>query len=101
MTLAIYMGRSVAPELAARLMREGLAKDMPVLIGIDVSLPTERLLSTRLDLLGLATAALAEDGPVVLIIGHAVAARPGASPVGHAARRHARKCQRTNAMKPI
>ena len=79
-TLAIYMGRSVAPELAARLMREGLAKDTPVLIGIDVSLQSERLLSTRLDLLGLATAALAEDEPVVLIIGYAVAARPGFLP---------------------
>ena len=74
-TLAIYMGRAIAPELAARLIREGLPGDTPVLIGIDVSLPSERLLSTRLDLLGLATAALAEDEPVVLIIGHAVAAR--------------------------
>lgn len=74
-TLAIYMVCAVAPELAARLIREGLPGNTPVLIGIDVSLPSERLLSTRLDLLGLATTALADDEPVVLIIGHAVAAR--------------------------
>lgn len=45
-----------------------------MLIAIDVSLPTERLLTTRLDLLGLSTASLAKDEPVVLVIGHAVIA---------------------------
>ena len=80
-TLAIYMGRAAAPELAARLVREGLPGDTPVLIGIDVSLPGERLLSTRLDLLGLATASLAADEPVVLIIGHAVASPARSAPV--------------------
>ncbi len=38
-------------------------------------MPSERLLANRLDLLGLATAALAEDEPVVLIIEHAIAPR--------------------------
>jgi uroporphyrin-III C-methyltransferase len=73
-TLAIYMGRSVAGEVAAQLMRHGLPGSQPVLIGIDVSLPSERLLRTRLDLLGLTTASLSDDDPVVLIIGQAVAA---------------------------
>ena len=73
-TLAVYMGRAAAPELARRLIRHGLPGSHPVLIAIDVSLPTERLLTTRLDLLGLSTASLAKDEPVVLVIGHAVIA---------------------------
>ncbi len=76
-TLAIYMGRAAAPELAQRLIRNGLPGNHPVLIAIDVSLPTERLLTTRLDLLGLSTASLAKDEPVVLVIGHAVIAGNG------------------------
>lgn len=73
-TLAVYMGRAAAPELARRLILHGLPGSHPVLIAIDVSLPTERLLTTRLDLLGLSTASLAKDEPVVLVIGHAVIA---------------------------
>jgi uroporphyrin-III C-methyltransferase len=74
-TLAVYMGRSVASEVAAKLMVHGLSGDTPVLVAVDVSLPTERLLRTRLDLLGLTTASLSDDDPVVLIIGDAVGRR--------------------------
>lgn len=76
-TLAVYMGRSVASEVAARLMVNGLRGDLPVLVAVDVSLPTERLLRTRLDLLGLTTASLSDDDPVVLIIGEAVGTGAG------------------------
>ncbi len=71
-TLAVYMGREAAPEVARQLMAHGMAGDTPVLVAVNVSLPHERLLSTRLDLLPLTTAALADDDPAVLIIGHAV-----------------------------
>lgn len=76
-TLAVYMGRSVAWEVAAKLMGHGLGGDVPVLVAVDVSLPTERLLRTRLDLLGLTTSALSDDDPVVLIIGQAVGSAQG------------------------
>lgn len=57
-TLAVYMGRPVCSELAGHLIQNGLAADLPVLVTVNVSLPTERLLRTRLDLLGLSTALL-------------------------------------------
>ena len=71
-TLGVYMGRSAAPELTRQLLSRGLAGDTPVLIAVNVSLPDERLLFTRLDLLPLTVGALAEDAPTLLLIGHAV-----------------------------
>ena len=71
-TLAVYMGRSVASEVARKLIAHGLPRETPVLVAVGVSLPSERLLKTRLDLLGLSTASLSDDDPAVLIIGQAV-----------------------------
>jgi uroporphyrin-III C-methyltransferase len=71
-TLAIYMGRAAAPRLARELLARGMPGDLPVLIAANVSLSQERLLSTRLDLLAMTAAMVAEDDPVVLIIGEAV-----------------------------
>lgn len=71
-TLAIYMGRSAAAEIGRQLMRHGLPAGLPVLVAVNVSLPTERILRTRLDLLGVSTSILSGDDPAVLIIGHAV-----------------------------
>lgn len=71
-TLAIYMGRDAAGEISTKLREAGLAPDTPVLIASNVSMPGERLLSTRLDLLGLATAASAEDAPTCILIGAAI-----------------------------
>lgn len=73
-TLAVYMGREAARDIAAGLMSAGLAGDTPVMVAVNVSLPDERLLHTRLDLLPLATAALAADAPALLLIGEAVRA---------------------------
>lgn len=72
-TLAIYMGRGAAREVARELMAHGMPRQTPVLIAIDVSLPGERLLSTRLDLLHLGVASIAERSPALLLIGDAVA----------------------------
>lgn len=71
-TLAVYMGRAAAPEIARELMAHGLSGATPVLIAADVSLPHERLLFTRLDLLPLTVAAIAGESPALLLIGEAV-----------------------------
>lgn len=71
-TLGVYMGRSAAPELSRQLLSRGVAGDTPVLVAVNVSLPDERLLFTRLDLLPLSVAALATDAPTLLLIGHAM-----------------------------
>ncbi len=71
-TLAIYMGKAVAGEIAVNLIRAGLACDTPALVVENASLPNERVVRSRLDLLGVATSAAVTDGPALLIIGEAV-----------------------------
>ena len=75
-TLAIYMGKAVAGEIAANLIRAGLPADTPALVVENASLPGERIVRARLDLLGVATGAAVTDGPAILIIGDAVGVRP-------------------------
>ena len=76
-TLAVYMGRAAAPEIARELMAHGLSGSTPVLIATDVSLPRERMVFTRLDLLPLTVASVAGESPALLLIGEAM--RAGAS----------------------
>jgi uroporphyrin-III C-methyltransferase len=66
------MGRSAAAEITRELTAAGLAGSTSVLIACDVSLPTERLLRTRLDLLPLAVEAISDDKPTLILIGDAV-----------------------------
>jgi uroporphyrin-III C-methyltransferase/precorrin-2 dehydrogenase/sirohydrochlorin ferrochelatase len=72
-TVAVYMGRSVAADVAARLMEAGLASDTAVAVVESASLPDRRRFhGTLADLPSLA----ARDdlgGPVMTIIGDAVA----------------------------
>ncbi|MGD9812529.1 MAG: uroporphyrinogen-III C-methyltransferase [Sphingobium sp.] len=70
-TIAVYMGKAAAREVSAQLMRAGLDGETPVLVAENVSLPDERLLHTRLDLLPIAAKAVG-DGPTLLLIGDAV-----------------------------
>lgn len=71
-TLVVYMGRRTSGELAARLMREGLAPATPVVAVVDVSRPEE--VAVRSDLAGLAEGlALPEGRPVVILIGAGLA----------------------------
>ena len=72
-TLAIYMGREAAREISRSLIEAGLDPATPVLIACDISLPSEKLLRTRLDLLPLAIRSIAEDLPTLILIGDAVA----------------------------
>ncbi len=78
-TLAIYMGKSAAGEIATNLIRAGLAADTPALVVENASLPSERIVRARLDLLSVATGAAVTDGPALLIIGKAVGVRPPAA----------------------
>jgi len=78
-TLALYMGRDAADELCRNLMRHGLPRDTPVLVAADVSLPSERLLHTRLDLLPIAAKATGSGKPTLILIGEATRARSPAA----------------------
>lgn len=71
-TLAVYMGKAAASEVAKELMRHGLSPDTASLVVENASLPNERLIRTRLDLLSVATGAAVTDGPAILIIGDSV-----------------------------
>lgn len=70
-TVAIYMGLSTAPAIAARLIAAGRAPSTPVAVVESASLPDERRLVTTLAGLGAAVAAL--DGPALLIVGEVAA----------------------------
>ncbi|MDV3455765.1 uroporphyrinogen-III C-methyltransferase [Sphingomonas sp. HF-S4] len=72
-TTAFYMGRGAAGEISRQLIAAGLSGATPVLIACDISLPGERLLHTRLDLLPIAVGAVTEDKPTLLLVGEAVA----------------------------
>jgi uroporphyrin-III C-methyltransferase len=71
-TTAFYMGRAAAGEIARRLIETGLSPATPVLIACDVSLPGERLLRTRLDLLPLAARSVTGGKPTLILVGEAV-----------------------------
>jgi uroporphyrin-III C-methyltransferase len=75
-TLAVYMGKAAAGEVSARLREAGLAGDTPVALVENASLPNERAMLTRLDLLGLAAQTALGDGPALLLIGRALAEVP-------------------------
>lgn len=72
-TLAVYMGRAAAPEIARALIAHGMAPDTPALVVINASLPDELMLRTRLDLLPFAVETIADEAPALLLIGQAVA----------------------------
>jgi uroporphyrin-III C-methyltransferase len=71
-TLAVYMGKSAAPVLAASLIEAGLPAETPVAMVENASLPSERIFRTRLDLLPLAAKTALGDGPALLLIGEAL-----------------------------
>jgi uroporphyrin-III C-methyltransferase len=71
-TLAIYMGKAAAAEVSRNLLAAGLAPATPVALVENASLPNERRISTRLDLLPLAAQAGLGSGPAILLIGAAM-----------------------------
>lgn len=71
-TLAIYMGKSAANAIARNLIAAGLPAQTPVALVENASLPGERQISTRLDLLPLIARAGLGSGPALLLIGESV-----------------------------
>jgi uroporphyrin-III C-methyltransferase/precorrin-2 dehydrogenase/sirohydrochlorin ferrochelatase len=73
-TVAVYMGKSVAAAVSARLIEAGLAPSTPVAVVENASRSDRRAIAGRLD--GLADLAAHPDltGPVLFIIGEVVAA---------------------------
>ena len=87
-TLAVYMGREAAREVARELIAHGMPGETPVLIAANVSLPGEQLLATRLDLMHLGVASIARNSPALLLIGEAAGnCGPDANPARAASRR--------------
>ncbi|WP_445949823.1 uroporphyrinogen-III C-methyltransferase [Sphingomonas sp. 2378] len=74
-TLAVYMGRAAAPEIARQLIAAGMPPETSVMIAVNVSLPTERLITGRLDALGFLTRTIGDKDPALLLIGEATGAR--------------------------
>lgn len=72
-TLAVYMGLRTLPALAARLMEAGLAAGTPAAAVENVSLPQERVWRASLATLPGLLAEAAPAGPVLLLIGDALA----------------------------
>lgn len=68
-TLAVYMGRAAASEITNELIAAGRAPDTPVMIVVDISLPSERLVRGHLDTLPFLVKTLGDDAPTLLLIG--------------------------------
>jgi len=71
-TLAVYMGRSAAGEVARNLVAAGLSTETAVLVAVDVSLPSERLVRGRLSALPFLVETISNESPTMLLIGDAV-----------------------------
>jgi len=68
-TLAVYMGKAAAPQLAQGLMEAGLSGDTPVALIENVSLPGERIFTTTLALMPLSAQTALGTGPALILIG--------------------------------
>ena len=86
-TVAVYMGLSTAPAIAARLAAAGRAPSTPVLVVENASLATERRLVTTLAELPEAVAGW--DGPALLVIGEVAALADVHGLIEQASRRRA------------
>ncbi len=71
-TLAIYMGARTLSGLAAHFIEAGMAPDMPALAVENAGLPHARLWRSGLAGLPSQLAAAAPQGPVLILIGHAM-----------------------------
>jgi uroporphyrin-III C-methyltransferase/precorrin-2 dehydrogenase/sirohydrochlorin ferrochelatase len=85
MTLALYMGKAIAGEVAARLVAEGLAPATPVGIVVNAGRPERATYRGRLGELADSEVDFAE-GPAIILIGEAVRAGDWAAAADFAAR---------------
>lgn len=75
-TLAIYMGRSAAAEIARSLIEAGRDPATPVLVVVNASLPSERVIRGRLSALAFLVETVSDHDPTLLLIGKGLVARP-------------------------
>ncbi len=73
-TVAVYMGRTVAAKVAARLIEAGLNASTPVAVIENASRPDRRAYAGRLDELAAIAGRAELTGPVLMIVGDVVAA---------------------------
>jgi uroporphyrin-III C-methyltransferase/precorrin-2 dehydrogenase/sirohydrochlorin ferrochelatase len=71
-TVAVYMGRSVAGSVAAQLVAAGLSAETPVALIENASLPDARAFAGRLDELSRIAAKPEISGAVLIVIGEVV-----------------------------
>jgi uroporphyrin-III C-methyltransferase/precorrin-2 dehydrogenase/sirohydrochlorin ferrochelatase len=72
MTLGLYMGKSIAPQVAARLVAHGASETLPVGIVVNAGRANRTLYSGTLGALASNHLDFA-DGPAVILVGEAVA----------------------------
>jgi len=72
-TLAVYMGRAAAAEVSRKLIAAGRAGDTPVMVAVNVSLPSERIVRGKLSALAFLVETISDSDPSLLLIGEAVA----------------------------
>ena len=77
------MGRAAAGEISRQLIAAGRDPETPVMVAVNVSLPTERLIRGKLSALAFLVATISDEDPTLLLIGEAVAGT--SMPVGVAA----------------
>lgn len=78
-SLAIYMGRQAAAEIARALIAAGRGASTAAIVAVNVSLPNETIIRTRLDALAFAVKAVSGDAPTMLLVGEAFADPVGAA----------------------
>ena len=89
-TLAIYMGRAAATTVAQQLIAAGRSPETPVLVVVNASLPSERIIRGRLSALAFLVDAISASDPAMLIVGEAVAGdAPRAATPARETRAHA------------
>lgn len=71
-TLVVYMGRGHAQEIAEKLIAHGLSAEMPAMLVMDGTRPTEKRVYTTLAELGAEAARLCSGAPVLMVVGHVV-----------------------------
>jgi uroporphyrin-III C-methyltransferase len=71
-TLAVYMGRAAASEIAQSLIAAGRLPETPIVVAVNVSLSSERLIRGTLASLPFLVRTIGHDDPTLLLIGEAV-----------------------------
>jgi uroporphyrin-III C-methyltransferase/precorrin-2 dehydrogenase/sirohydrochlorin ferrochelatase len=86
LTLALYMGKAIAAEVAGRLVAQGAAPDLPVGLVVNAGRSNRTLYASTLGELAAGSVEFAA-GPAVILVGRAVAAGDWAGAANAAAER--------------